>query len=224
MSSYVLDLVSVTFTDRCRVGCPAINVLSDDVLIYIFNLYRQDLEFRSHSNSKSSSWRQWRVLAHVCQRWRHIIFAWPNYLDVRIDCESRIAAVKALDVWPALPITIEGMSESDYEDGDSVIDVLEHRDRIVGINLSGLTGPQLKTCATLMQEPFSILRTLSLSCNAEMPPVISDMFLGGSAPQPRGSNYGASHFQHCPNFSCLLVALSNSILGISQAPDTFRLT
>ena len=137
------------------------------------------LEFHSHD---TRSWHQWRVLAHVCQRWRHIIFAWPNYLNVRIDCESRTAAVKALDVWPALPITIEGMSN--YKDRDSIIDVLEHRDRIVGIDLSGLTGPQLKVCATLMQEPFSILRTLSLSCNAEIPPVISDMFLGGCPSPP----------------------------------------
>ena len=179
MSSYVLDLVSVTITDMCCAGCSAINVLSDDVLIHIFNLYRQDLEFHSHNDSWS--WHQWRALAHVCQLWRHIIFAWPNYFDVRIDCGSRTAAVKALDVWPALPITIKGMPN--YKDGDSIIDVLEHRDRIVGIDLSGLTGPQLKACATLMQEPFSILRTLSLSCTAEIPLVIPDMFLGGSAPR-----------------------------------------
>jgi len=181
MLSYVLDLVvSVTITDRCRIDRSPINVLSDDVLIYIFNLYRQDLEFYAHS--ESWSWDQWRTLAHVCQQWRHIIFAWPNYLDVRIDCGSRTAAMKALDVWPALPITIKGISN--YKNDDSIIDVLdEHRDRIVGIDLSGLTGLQLKACATLMQEPFPILRTLSLSCHADKPPVISDMFLGGSAPR-----------------------------------------
>jgi len=179
LSSYVFDLVSVTVTDRYRVGCSAIHALSDDVLIYIFNLYRQDLEF--YAPNRSWSWHQWHVLAHVCQQWRHIIFAWPNYLDVRIDCGSRTAAVKALDVWPALPITIE--VGCNYQDRDGIIGVLEHRDRIIGIDLSGLTGPQLKTCATLMQEPFSILQTLSLSCNVEMPPVISDMFLGGPAPR-----------------------------------------
>jgi len=106
---------------------------------YIFNLYRQDLEFRSRNDSESRSWswswHQWRALAHVCQRWRHIIFAWPNYLDVQIHCGSRTAAAKALDVWPALPITIEGMSI--HKDGDGIIDVLEHRhsrDQFVGPN------------------------------------------------------------------------------------------
>ena len=196
MSSYVLNLVSVTITDRYRVGCSAIHALSDDVLIYIFNLYRQDLEF--YAPNKSWSWHQWHVLAHVCQRWRHIIFAWSNYLDVRIDCGSRRAAVKALDVWPALPITIEG--RCNHQDRDNIIGVLEHRDRIIGIDLSGLTGPQLKRCTALMQEPFSILRTLSLSCDVEMYPVISDMFLGGSAPRLQRIKFWHIPFPTLPKF------------------------
>ena len=185
MSSYVLGFLSVTITDRCRVGRSTIHVLSDDILIHIFNLYRHELAF--YVNSKSWSWHQWRVLAHVCQRWRHTIFTWPNSLGVRIDCASRAAAVKALDVWPALPISIHSMfhieTRPSYKDQDSIIGVLEHRDRIVGIDLLGLTGSQLETCATFMQNPFPILRTLSLGCDAGTPPVISGMFLGGSAPR-----------------------------------------
>jgi len=192
MSSYVLDLVPVTITDRCRVGRSAVNVLSDDALIYIFNFYRQDLD------SKSWSWHEWSALVHVCQRWRHIIFAWPNNLDVRIGCRSKTAAAKALDVWPALPITIAGMPNSN--DGDGIIDVLEHRDRIVGINLWGLTGVQLKACATSMQEPFPILHTLSLRCNAKIPPVISDMILGGSAPRLRRIRLQRAPFPTLPKF------------------------
>ena len=182
MSSYVLGFVSVTITDRCRVGRWTIHVLSDDILIHIFNISRQELGFYAHN--KSWSCHRWHVLAHVCQRWRHIIFTWPNYLDVRIDCASRTAAVKALDVWPALPISIHYVfhigRRPSYKDRDSIIGVLEHHDRIVGIDLLGLTGPQLETCATFMQDPFPILRTLSLRCDAETPPVISDMFLRGS--------------------------------------------
>jgi len=198
----------------CRVGRSAFNVLSDDVLIHIFNLYRQDLEFYAHD--KPWSWDQWRALAHVCQRWRHIIFAWPNYLNVRIGCGSKTAAVKALDVWPALPITIGQMFI--YKDGDSIIDVLEHRDRIVGVDLSGLTGPQLKTCATLMQEPFSILRTLSLGCNARSPPVISDMFLGMSAPRLQRINFRHVPFPTLPKF--LLSTRGLVELHLEDIPST----
>ena len=214
MSSYVLNLVFVTFTDRCRVGCSAIHVLSDDVLIHIFNLYRQDLEFYAHN--KSWSWHQWRALAHVCQRWRDIIFAWHNYLDVRIDCGSRSTAVKALDVWPTLPITIEAMCN--YKDGDGIIGVLEHRDRIIGIDLSGLSVSGLKTCTALMQEPFPILRTLSLSCNTNMPPVISEMFLGGSAPRLQRIKLWHVPFPTLPKF--LLSTRGLVELHIKDIPST----
>ena len=69
--------------------------------------------------------------------------------------------MKALDVWPALPISIQ--SELNHKDGDGIISALEeHRDRIARVDLSGLTGPQLEKCAALMKEPFLVLRTLSL--------------------------------------------------------------
>lgn len=69
--------------------------------------------------------------------------------------------------------------------GDDIIFALSHRDRIARIDLLGLTIRQLKTCAALMQGPFQSLRTLRLSCLAEARgvPVITDTFLGGSAPR-----------------------------------------
>ena len=177
-------------------------MLSDDVLIHIFYLNREASEFSLHG--ESWSWHQWCAFAHVCQRWRRIIFAWPNYLNIRIDCTSRTAAVKALDVWPALPISIHSVHHikgmANHEDRDSIIDILEHRDRIVGIDLLGLTRPQLETCAVLMQESFSILRALSLSCDAEIPLVISDMFLGGSAPRLQSIKLQGIPFPTLPIF------------------------
>jgi len=124
--------------------------------------------------------------------------------------------MKALDVWPALPITIKGMSN--YEDVDSSIGVLEHRDRIIGIDLSGLTGPKLKTCVTSMQEPFPILRTLSLGCNAEMPPMISDTFLGGSAPRLESIKLLRVPFPTLPKF--LLSTRGLVELELEEIPST----
>jgi len=130
--------------------------------------------------------------------------------------------VKALDVWPALPITIDSLLNFEgmpnYEDGDSTISVLEHRDRIFGINLSGLTGLQLKTCVTLMQEPFPILRTLSLRCDADKPPVISDMFLGGSPPHLQKFKLWQVPFPTLPNF--LLSTRGLVELDLQEIPST----
>jgi len=218
MSLYVLDLVSVTITDRCHVGHSAIDVLSDDVLICIFNLYRQDLEFHSYSDSESWSRYQWRALAHVCQRWRHIIFAWPNHLDIRIKCGSRTAAAKALDVWPALPIGIRSMLKDDDPDGD-IIAALEHRERIAEVDLSGLLGPQLESCVALMQGNFPMLRILSLGCDAGTTTlVIPDTFLGGCAPRLRNVNLCYVPFPTLPK---LLLSVSHLVeLHLEELPTT----
>ena len=125
------------------------------------------------------------ALSHVCQRWRHILFAWPNHLDLRLACTSGTAASKALDVWPTLPISLRSILNRNAPGGDDIISALEHRNRISGIDLLSLTKRQLKRCATLMQEQFHSLKTLCLSCRAEVRdvPVITDTFLGGSAPR-----------------------------------------
>jgi len=222
MLSYVIDLVSVTITETCRVGCSAVDVLSDDVLIYIFNLYRQDLESRSYSDSESWtswSWHQWRALAHVCQRWRHIIFAWPNHLDIRIKCGSRTAAAEALDVWPALPISIRSTLKDGDLDGDDIIAALEHRERIAEVDLSDLSGPQLESCVALMQETFPILRILSLGCDAETTTlVIPDTFLVGRAPRLRSVHLCYVPFPTLPKL--LLSASHLAELYLEEIPNT----
>ena len=177
-------------------------MLSDDVLKHIFCLYREAVVL----SLCGESWPQheWCALTHVSQRWRQIIFVWPNYLDIRICCTSRTAAVKALNVWPALPISIRSVlhigGTPNCEDGNGIVGALERRDRIVGNDLSSLAGPQLETCTTFMQEPFSILRALSLDCDAETPPVISDMFLAGSAPHLQKIKLRGVPFPTLPKF------------------------
>ena len=182
-------------TDRCRVGRMTIDVLSEDVLIYIFNAYRRG--FKDYWNYLF--W-PWKVLIHVCQRWRRIIFAWPYHLDVRVDCGSRTHVAKALDVWPGLPIGIWPALR--HEDWDDIIAVaLEHRDRMARIHLSNLTRSRLERCTALMQGPFPVLRHLSLSYySAKDPPVITDTFLGGSAPSLRRIELSRIPFPTLPKF------------------------
>ena len=110
-----------------------------------------------------------------------------------------------MDVWPTLPITIWSKLDDDkISDGDEVIAGLKYHDRIAGIKLSGLTGPQLERCAVFMQESFPVLRTLSLQCHVEIPPVLTDAFLGGSAPSLRRLKLSHVSFPSLP--SLLLTA------------------
>ena len=178
---YVLQVASTMTTDRFCVGRLAIDHLSDDLLIYIFKLYQREFD---DNHDRYYTWR-WLAIVHACKRWRRIIFAWPHHIDVRLYCKSGTAVTKALDVWPNLPISISSWSDHlNDSDGSDLIAALEHRDRIVGIDFSwGLSNIRLERCAALMQESFPFLRTLLLHCYSVNPPVMTDAFLGGSAPR-----------------------------------------
>jgi len=122
----------------------------------------------------------WYDLVHVCQRWRHIVFAFPSYLDLRLKCNSKTDVEAALDIWPRLPLSIAG--DLAYEHTDHIIDTLEHRDRMAEIHLASFNRSQLKKSITLMQEPFPILKILELQADEDVTFAIPDTFLGGSAP------------------------------------------
>jgi len=177
MSRYVLDVPSMMITDEFSIGRLTIDMLSDDVLLYIFDLYRQE------SKEVNDVW-PWHALVHVCQRWRHVIFAFPHHLDLQLDCGSGTAVAKALDIWPA-NLLINLRSDLHLENGDDIVAALGHRDRIAGIDMSCRTMLQLEKCTTVMQEPFPVLRTLFLGRDEKDSdaPVVSDAFLGGSAPR-----------------------------------------
>ena len=53
-----------------------IQMLDNDSLLQIFSYYRQEQE---------GDWNlrlAWRMIAHVCQRWRYLIFDSSSYLDI----------------------------------------------------------------------------------------------------------------------------------------------
>jgi hypothetical protein len=169
----------------------------------------------------------WQELVHVCQRWRHIIFTWPLHLDVRLDYNpARTDVAKLLDIWPPLPISLESNFISD---GDGIITKLQHRDRIIGIELRSLMGPQLEQCAVSTQEPFPFLKSLYLSLHsgADDSP-IPENFFSGSAPRLQDLTLMGIQF---PNLSKLLLSarvLVNLYLGDVtsteyMSPDTIAI-
>jgi hypothetical protein len=133
----------------------SIEVLSDDVLLIIFGPYRV------------SSPLHWHRLAHVCRRWRRIVFASPRGLDLRLYCKPGTPVMKTLDCWPALPIVVQyrGCQVLDYptsEDEDNIVATLKHSDRICSISLI-VTKSLLKKLGTIVQS-FPELEYLALQC------------------------------------------------------------
>jgi hypothetical protein len=153
-------------------------MLSDDVFLDIFDFYR------NISESPRLVW-EWHLLVHVCRRWRQIIFESPHRLNLQILCTHRTPVRENLGIWPAFPIAIEynnsGWDIPPSSDEDIVIVALEHRDRVSRIMLNA-TGSQLAKMVTVMQGPFPVLTHLEFGSSDGEAPILSDGFLGGSAP------------------------------------------
>jgi hypothetical protein len=106
---------------RRDVGQVAIDKLPDDIFLYIFNVYVNDPYFFFKTD-------MWVKLVHVCQRWRNLVFGSPQHLNLQLLCTARTQVTKKLDIWPALPISVE-----EYVSGtlsiDNIIAAIKHNDR-----------------------------------------------------------------------------------------------
>ena len=131
-----------------------IQVLPDEILLEIFDFYRLDAVGRSRGRGRP--WR-WQRLAHVCRRWRHVIYASPRRLGLRIFCKSGKPIKRILRAWPTLPLVVwfEGSPESESLP-ENVIIALRHTDRVYEIDL-GVTNPISQPIADVMQVPFPAL-------------------------------------------------------------------
>jgi hypothetical protein len=130
------------------VGRVTINILPDDVLLHIFlhdglGYYESPgislIGLEDDDRVGRLSWR-WHRLVHVCSRWRSIVFASPNFLDLRLVCGPG-TPMQLTGIWPPLPIIIANSSypyhamPEDYGFDAAVV----HPDRVREIRLFGLT-------------------------------------------------------------------------------------
>ena len=162
-----------------------IDLLPDDVLLEVFHFYVNMSPWYGDMYGKPKV-EAWQSLAHVCRRWRSVVFGSPRRLDLKLYCTPKTPAKDRLDVWPALPLIIEGNT---VLSSSSIIAVLEQNVRVFHINLT-VTDRELEEVLAPMQVPFPELTDLQLwskskPSNDETPLVIPDSFLGGSAPRLR---------------------------------------
>ena len=165
---------------RCDVG-PVLTIddLPDDVLLAIFDFYV--VRFQDLDNTKRRI-ESWQPLVHVCRRWRFLVFGSPRRLNLQICYEPEKRARESMDVWPALPLLIQG----DVLDTsvDNVIAGLEHSDRIFQLDLNCIAISDFENLWTAMQVPFPQLTTLYLTLAPWLyAPALPDLFLGGFAPR-----------------------------------------
>lgn len=188
-----------------------INTLPDDALLEIFNHYREDQIY-------FTTW-WWEILAHVCHRWRHIVYASPGHLHLLLACNGNTPTKTRLLIWPPLPIAITCFPwHAKAKKGiENVIAALKCHDRVSEITLDGIKGPILERFAAAMQEPFPALTYLRLSSPELATFVLPDTFLGGSAASMRSFALVGIPF---PSFPQLALSANNLLsLRLWDIPD-----
>jgi hypothetical protein len=175
-TSYVLCLQELLLT--VWAGRVTINMLPDDVLVLIFHFDRVIyLEYGYHR--QYPSWK-WHRLVHVCRRWRSVVFASPNFLDLKLIYRPN-ARMELTGIWPPFPIVIMDMLDRSMPEDYDFDAAIVYRHRVCEINLINLTRSQLQRLASAMQVQFSALIHLRLQLNMTGPsPAFPDGFLSGS--------------------------------------------
>jgi hypothetical protein len=116
-----------------------IDVLPDDVLSAVFDFY-----VVAYLRTKAEI-EKWRSLVHVCRRWRSLVFGSPRRLNLRLFCTPETPATDTLDVWPALPLLINGNTVISLASSvDNIVVALGHNNRIHEVDLWEAVGSQLE--------------------------------------------------------------------------------
>ena len=184
-----------------------IGSIPDDPLLVIFSFYVEE-SYKLYDPVVFGSIKEleaWRLLVHVCRRWRNLVFSSPRHLNLRLVCTGRKRVRDKLGLWPTLPIVIDGVELNRYnklpeQHVDRIVAALEHRDRVCQISFTSIPLILIPTFIEMMEESFPSLTHLYLNFNseAESPMLHSDSFLGGSAPHLRSLNLSGIPFPSLP--------------------------
>ena len=185
-----------------------IQTLPEDVLLEIFACY---VDY-------SEGFCDWHALIRVCRRWRNVVFASPRRLDLSILFTPTKTVRDMQDIWPELPILIGYNNPSMVESVDNVIAALELKDRVSRIYIFVVSSSVLERFLAVMQVSFPVLRDLLLESSDGMAPVISESFLGGSAPRLRQLDLNGIPFPELPKL--LLSATDLVQLDLRDIPHS----
>src|SRR5712691_11825292 len=144
-------------------------MLPDDVLLEIFDFYHdadeEDMLYFFNADDKQRM-EEWVALAHVCRRWRSVVFQSPHRLNLRLLCTPKTPARDTLDIWPPFPLII---CDNDYKfkvepsSVDNIIAAFEHNDRVCQIDLICSSRSQLRyVMDPAVHKPFPELIDLHL--------------------------------------------------------------
>ncbi|KAH9167659.1 hypothetical protein EDB89DRAFT_2232211 [Lactarius sanguifluus] len=174
-----------------------ISTLPDNVFVEIFSFCRTGQV--AHIAPNHLPWK-WHRLAHVCRKWRHIMFASSRHLRLELLCTYGTPVRKTLGYLPTFPIVISYCGRDlQCGDHDNLLAALENHDRVRVVEL-GVPRTLFERLAAVMQKPFPALTHLRFVPEAyvTMPSVLPDTFLGGFAPRLQTIHISGIPFPSAP--------------------------
>ena len=152
---------------------PSIHILDDNSLLRLFYLYRSLLLGEDDDGDRfkrgmrpwvSESW--WYKLAHVCHRWRNLIFGSASFLDISFVCTNGTSVADMLAHSPPIPLVIdycEVYGGITAEDEDGAIFALTQRHRVRCIRLF-MPITNLQKLIVVIEDEYPILQHLIIWC------------------------------------------------------------
>jgi len=138
-------------------------MLNYDSLLNIFHHYRlQDVD----------SWNlrlAWCKLAHVCRKWRYLIYDSSSLLDMYLLLKNGSPTLGSLAHLPPLPLVIDYCNMTTIwvrQDKLSILTGLQQRARVRRIFLQ-IPSPHLNICLEAMGDLYPVLEDLSLISTTE---------------------------------------------------------
>ena len=133
-------------------------MLDNDSLLQIFSHYRLDDEENWHLRLT------WRNLAHVCQRWRYLIYDSSFHLDLSLLLTNDSPSIDTLSHLPPLPLVIDYLDRTrtmTRKDEDNIHLGLQQHGHVRKVALRAPSST-LRIWLELINKPFPRLESLSL--------------------------------------------------------------
>ena len=160
--------------------------LPEDVLLDIFDAYRQLFELYPEYETLWNDKDGWMKLAHVCLRWRRVVLSSSTHLRLRLlFTPHRSSKAPMLKSLPRLPILVDyGNTAWADEDENLALAALRHRGGVRGITLR---SPYPTSLHKVLRRPFPELESLQICPTYDsdrlQEHVLPATLLSGSAPR-----------------------------------------
>ena len=212
----------------------SIHILDDDSLLNVFYLYRpflfgeDDEDEESQFYGGGQRWvrgRWWYRLAHVCRRWRNVLFGSATYLGLSLVCTMGTPIADMLAHSPPLPLVIDyhqkvsAAANVTAEDEEGALLAFMQRDRVLRVRLA-MPVTNLQKVVAAMDGEYPILEYLVIWNLLEVNSTI--LRLPGSLEAPNVRHLSLTGFALPIRSQLLMIAVSLVTLCLAMNhPSTY---